>query len=78
MPALKENTQGDARDQLLADAAYLEPWLDILGDAEYVGSLPDRDRLFYRVIVPNVLDYLNGQATVEDALAAIEQEANSL
>lgn len=78
LPALKANTQGDARDQLLADAAYLEPWLNILGDAQYVGSLPDRDRLFYRVIVPNVLDYLNGQASVDEALAAIEQEANSL
>ncbi len=78
LPALKANTQGDARDQLLADAAYLGPWLDILGDAQYVGSLPDRDRLFYRIIVPNVLDYLNGQTSVEDALAAIEQEANSL
>ena len=78
LPALKANTQGDARDQLLADAAYLAPWLDILGDAKYIGSLPDRDRLFYRVIVPNVLDYLNGQTSVEDALSAIEQEANSL
>ncbi len=78
LPALKTNTEGDARDQLLADAAYLGPWLDILGDAQYVGSLPDRDRLFYRIIVPNVLDYLNGQTSVEDALAAIEQEANSL
>ena len=78
LPALKANTQGDARDQLLADAKYLAPWLDILGDAEYVGSLPDRDRLFYRIIVPNVLDYLNGQTSVEDALAAIEEEANSL
>ena len=61
LPALKANTQGDARDQLLADATYLAPWLDILGDAEYVGSLLDRDRLFYRIIVPNVLDYLNGR-----------------
>ena len=78
LPALKANARGDARDQLLADAAYLAPWLDILGNAEYVGNLPDRDRLFYRIIVPNVLDYLNGQVTVEDALAAIEQEANSL
>lgn len=78
LPALNANTEGDARDQLLTDAAYLAPWLDILGDAQFVGSLPDRDRLFYRIIVPNVLDYLNGQTSAEDALAAIEQEANSL
>ena len=78
LPALKENAQGEARDELIANASYTEPWLDILGDAQYLGSLPDRDRLFYRIIVPNVLDVMNGQKSVEDALASIEQEANSL
>ena len=78
LPALKANIEGDARDQLLSDASYLEPWLGLLDNAEYVGSLPDRDRLFYRVIVPNILDVLNGQATPEDALAAIESEANAI
>ncbi len=78
LPALKENVQGDARDQLLAEASYTEPFLNILGDAQYLGSLPDRDRLFYKIIVPNVLDTLNGDITVDQALAAIEQEANSL
>jgi ABC-type glycerol-3-phosphate transport system substrate-binding protein len=78
LPALKANTEGDARKQLLTDAAYLEPWLDLLGDAQFLGSLPDRDRLFYRVIVPNVLDVLNGQKSPDDALAAIEQEANAI
>jgi hypothetical protein len=56
----------------------MEPWLNILGDAQYLGSLPDRDRLFYKIIVPNVLDVLNGQKSTEDALASIEQEANAL
>ncbi|HEX5017003.1 MAG TPA: extracellular solute-binding protein [Actinomycetes bacterium] len=78
LPALKENAQGEARDELSASAAYLGPWLDILDQAQYLGSLPDRDRLFYKIIVPNVLDVMNGQKSTEDALAAIEQEANSL
>jgi multiple sugar transport system substrate-binding protein len=78
LPALKENAEGKARDELIAEAAYTEPWLNILGDAQYLGSLPDRDRLFYKIIVPNVLDVLNGQASTEDALASIEQEANAL
>jgi ABC-type glycerol-3-phosphate transport system substrate-binding protein len=78
LPALKENVQGDARDQLVAEASYTEPFLDILGDAQYLGSLPDRDRLFYKIIVPNVLDALTGDVTVDEALASIEQEANSL
>ena len=78
LPALKENVQGDARDQLVAEASYTEPFLDILQDAQYLGSLPDRDRLFYKIIVPNVLATMNGELTVDEALAAIEQEANSL
>jgi len=78
LPALKENVQGDARDQLVAEASYTEPFLDILQDAQYLGSLPDRDRLFYKIIVPNVLASMSGELTVDEALAAIEQEANSL
>lgn len=78
LPALKENAEGDARDELVANAAYMEPWLNILGEAQYLGSLPDRDRLFYKIIVPNVLDVLNGQKSTADALASIEQEANAL
>ncbi|MFL6181671.1 MAG: extracellular solute-binding protein [Actinomycetes bacterium] len=78
LPALKANVQGDARKELLADADYLEPWLDLLDDAQYLGTLPDRDRLFYRVIVPNILDVLNGQQSADAALAAIEDEANAI
>jgi multiple sugar transport system substrate-binding protein len=78
LPALQENAEGDARAELVSNAAYTEPWLDILDQAQYLGSLPDRDRLFYKIIVPNVLDVLNGQKSTEDALASIEQEANSL
>jgi multiple sugar transport system substrate-binding protein len=78
LPALKENVEGDARDQLVAEASYTEPFLDILADAQYLGSLPDRDRLFYKIIVPNVLEALSGKVTVDEALAAIDQEANSL
>jgi multiple sugar transport system substrate-binding protein len=78
LPALTANTEGAPRDELLAQAAYLEPFLDILGDAVYVGNLPDRDRLFYKIIVPNVLDVLTDQASVDEALSSIEQNANSL
>jgi multiple sugar transport system substrate-binding protein len=78
LPALKANVEGDARDQLVSEASYTEPFLDILADAQYLGSLPDRDRLFYKIIVPNVLEALSGKVTVDEALAAIDQEANSL
>ena len=79
LPALKANAQGDARDQLLADAAYLEPWLDLLDDAAVrrqpagprsavlPGDRPERARRTS-----------TGRRASEDALAAIEQEANSI
>ncbi|MFZ0325263.1 MAG: extracellular solute-binding protein [Actinomycetes bacterium] len=78
LPAMVVNTTGSGRKQLLDSAAYLEPFLGILGNAQYLGSLPDRDRLFYRIIVPNILDVLTDKATTDQALAAIEQEANQL
>ena len=78
LPAMVANAKGAGRDELLANAAYLGPFLDILGNAQYLGSLPDRDRLFYKIIVPNTLDVLTDQATTDEALAKIEQEANQL
>jgi hypothetical protein len=72
------NAKGAGREELLTNAAYLGPFLDILGNAQYLGSLPDRDRLFYKIIVPNTLDVLTDQATTDEALAKIEQEANQL
>ncbi|HVQ87770.1 MAG TPA: extracellular solute-binding protein [Actinomycetes bacterium] len=76
LPAIKANVKGDARAQLLENAAYFEPFLDILQNARYVGSLPDRDRLFYKIIAPHALNALSGQETVDEALAAMESEAN--
>ncbi len=78
LPALAANAKGSGAKELLSNAAYLEPFLGILGNAQYLGSLPDRDRLFYKIIVPNTLDVLTDQATVDEALAKIEQEANQL
>ena len=78
LPALKANTKGEARDQIVSEEAYIEPFLDILGNAEYVGSLPDRDRLFYKIIVPHALAALSGRESVEEALAAMDTEANNL
>lgn len=78
LPALRANTKGEARAQILAEAAYVEPFLDILGNAEYVGSLSDRDRLFYKIMVPHALAALSGRESIEDALAAMDREANAL
>lgn len=78
LPALQANAEGDGKDQLVAQMPYVEPFFGILGDAQYLGQVADRDRLFYKIIVPNVLDVLTDRESIDDALAAIEQEANTL
>lgn len=78
LPAMQANAEGESRDLIVSELPHVEPFLDILGDATYLGSLPDRDRLFYDVIVPAVLDVLQSGGSVEDALATIEQQANAI
>lgn len=78
LPAVKANIKDAARDELLARAPYFEPFLDLLQNARYVGSLPDRDRLFYKIVAPHVLNALSGRETVDEALVAMESEANEI
>ncbi len=77
LPAIKANAKGAAEERIISEAPHLEPWLGLLENAEYVGTLPDRDRLFYDIIVPNVLDAMNGEATPQEALAKIQRDANA-
>jgi ABC-type glycerol-3-phosphate transport system substrate-binding protein len=56
------------------------PWLSeitpLLQSGHYTGALPDHDTLFYDVILGHVTDAVLNRATVDDALQAIEAEAN--
>ena len=76
LPALKANTEGAARDKLVSEFAYFEPFLEVLPYGEYMGSMPDRDLLWYDIIYPHVLNVLQGAESVDDALSGMEQEAN--
>ena len=78
LPAMQANTEGAARDRIVSELPHVEPFLDILGNAQYLGSLSDRDRLFYDVIVPAILTVLEGNGSVDDALATIEQQSNAI
>jgi multiple sugar transport system substrate-binding protein len=76
LPALKVNAEGEARDELIAAFPHFEPWFPILENGRYVGNLPDRDLLWYDIAYPHLLAALDGSESMEDALAAIEREAN--
>jgi multiple sugar transport system substrate-binding protein len=63
------------------EIASKEPWvvkaLDILPYGEFLGNMPDRDLVMYQIIYPHILEALQGVKTVDEALLAIDTEANS-
>ncbi len=64
-----------------SEIASQEPWvakaLDILPYGEYLGNMPDRDLVMYEIIYPRILEALQGVASVDDTLAAIDVATNS-
>ena len=76
LPALIENAEGSARDELIAAFPHFETWFEVLPNARFVGQLPDRDRLYYNIIYDHGLAALRGDETIPEALQAMETEAN--
>jgi multiple sugar transport system substrate-binding protein len=64
-----------------AEIASVMPWvpkaLDLLPFGQYLGNMPDRDLVVYEIIFPHILNVLQGVETVDQALQAIDTEANS-
>jgi len=72
LPALEENITGANADTLVAEFPYFEPFLGILEYGQNEGQFPDRDFVWYEVTYPEVLNYLQGNATAEETLQTIE------
>jgi multiple sugar transport system substrate-binding protein len=74
IPAMPEVAQ-------LPQIAEAMPWvakaLDILPDGRYLGAMPDRDLVVYDIVYPHILNTLQGVETVDDALKAMDDEANA-
>ncbi|OJX38931.1 MAG: hypothetical protein BGO78_11990 [Chloroflexi bacterium 44-23] len=74
IPALKEVAKSAKIDEEM-------PWvgeaLGTLPYGEYLGNMPDRDLVIYEIIYPHLLNALQGVETVDEALEAINTEANS-
>ena len=76
IPALKslvENPQ-----ELLAKAPWVEPTFKLLPDGQYLGNVSDRDKLFYDIIYPALLQALQGSMTAEQAAQTIHAQANEM
>jgi len=55
---------------------WVAPFLDIFPYGQFIGHLPDRDFLFSNVSRPHIFNAMLGVETIDDALAAMENEAN--
>jgi len=72
LPALAENITGANSETLVSEFPYFEPFLGILEYGQNEGHFPDRDFVWYEVTYPEVLNYLQGNATAEETLQTIE------
>lgn len=73
LPAVAEDITGDSAQKLVAEFPFFEPFLALLPYGQYEGQFPDRDFVWYEVVYPEVLNFLQGNATAEETLQAIEQ-----
>jgi multiple sugar transport system substrate-binding protein len=64
-----------------AEIASEMPWvakaLDVLPYGEYLGNMPDRDLIVYEIVFPHILYALQELETVDEALQAMDDEANA-
>ncbi len=74
LPALRAAGEGTAAEQLVARHPLLAAWLPLLPAAQYAGTFADRDRAWRDVTYPHLLAFLQGAATPEATLAAIQSE----
>ncbi|MBI9048929.1 MAG: extracellular solute-binding protein [Anaerolineaceae bacterium] len=73
LPALQENISGANADKLLTEYPYFNAFLDILQYGIYEGHFPDRDFVWYEVTYPDVLNFLQGNATMEETLQTMDR-----
>lgn len=74
IPALLVNIDGSARDKLLAEVPFLEAWLEILPYGTYQGHMPDSDLVVYDILYNNVLQALQGNVSVDEAVKTIQAD----
>jgi len=74
IPAMPEVAKSD---EIASQMPWVAKALDILPYGEYLGNMPDRDLVVYEIIYPHILNVLQGVETVDDALQAIDTEANA-
>jgi multiple sugar transport system substrate-binding protein len=75
VPALKQVAEDPT---LLKDMNWLGPSLKVLPYGRYVGMLQDRDFVWYNVVATRITEALQGQRSVKETMALMDQEANAM
>jgi multiple sugar transport system substrate-binding protein len=71
MPSVAES------EEIAAEMPWVAKALETLPYGRYLGNMPDRDLVVYEIIYPHILNVLQGVETVDQALEAMDVEANS-
>lgn len=77
LPALRSLVEDEATLATFVEPQpWVQPFLDIFPYGQFIGHLPDRDFLFSNVSRPHIFNAMLGIETIDEALAAMESEAN--
>jgi len=64
-------------DSIAAEMPWVPKALDLLPYGSYLGDMPDRDLVVYDILYPHLISALQGIETLDEALEAIDTEANA-
>jgi multiple sugar transport system substrate-binding protein len=76
IPAMKAIVEQP--DAFLKMAPWVKPTFSLLPNGEFMGNVGDRDLLWYDIIHKHLLNAIQGNITVDEALKAINTEANEM
>lgn len=76
IPAMKSIVASP--DEFLKNAPWVKPTFDLLPHGQYIGDVTDRDQLFYEIIMVHLLDAIQGNISVDEAVQKIHSEANAM
>lgn len=75
VPALKAVAEDPS---LIKDLDWLGPSLKVLPYGRFVGMLQDRDYVWYNVVATHLVEAMQGQLSVKEALTKMHEEANAM
>ena len=74
LPALKAEATGEAAAKLVEQFPYFAPFLDLLPYAQPEGAFPDRDLVWYEITYPTILEFLQGNKSIDETLETIDRQ----